>query len=103
MGKNSKNLIKNHCLKEAGDVKMTIETAKMSDRGQIIIPKEIREYIHATEDTIFTLMPLDSETIIMKKLDKEKLVQEFRSIRSKSKKISSNEVNEEIIHARKAK
>ena len=82
---------------------MTIETAKMSERGQIIIPKEIREYIHATEDTIFTVMPLDSETIIMKKLDKEKLVKEFRSIRSKSKQLSPDEIGEEIRHARKAK
>ena len=41
----------------------------MSERGQIIIPKHIREYIGAAERTIFTVMPLDKETIIMKKLD----------------------------------
>jgi AbrB family looped-hinge helix DNA binding protein len=82
---------------------MTLETAKMSDRGQIIIPKEVREQIHATENTIFTVMPFNSDTIIMKKLDKDKLIKEFRSIRSKTKKLSPEEINEEIKHARKAK
>ena len=52
-----------------------IETATMSERGQIIIPKDVREYINAGEKTIFTVMPLNKETIIMKKLDREKIVQ----------------------------
>ena len=79
-----------------------IETAKMSERGQIIIPKEIREYIRARENTLFTIMPIDSETIIMKRLDKEKLINEFRNIRSKIKnKLASEDINEEIKKARK--
>jgi hypothetical protein len=48
-------------------------------------------------------MPLDSDTIIMKKLDKDKLIKEFRSIRSKARKLSHSDINEEIKHARKAK
>ncbi len=79
-----------------------VETAKMSERGQIIIPKEVREYIGASENTIFTIMPLDRETIIMKKLDRVKLVLEFESIRENIKeKLSSQEVNEEIAEARR--
>ena len=79
-----------------------VETAKMSERGQIIIPKDIREYIDAKEDTIFTMMPLDKDTIIMKKLDKEKLIKEFRSIRGGVKeKMSSKEIEEEIRQSRK--
>ena len=79
-----------------------VETAKMSERGQIIIPKDIREYIDAKEDTIFTMMPLDKDTIIMKKLDKEKLIKEFRSIREGVKeKMSSKEIEEEIRQSRK--
>tara|TARA_Y100000310_G_scaffold344610_1_gene458278 strand:+ start:47 stop:298 length:252 start_codon:yes stop_codon:yes gene_type:complete len=82
---------------------MTIETAKMSERGQIIIPKEVREYVHATDNTIFTIMPIDQETIIMKKLDKVKLIKEFRSIRSSVKnKLTAQEINEEIKQVRKA-
>ncbi len=79
-----------------------IETAKMSERGQIIIPKEIREYIRAVENTIFTIMPLDRETIIMKKLDRLKLVQEFENIRENIKeKLRPQEINEEIAEVRR--
>ena len=78
-----------------------IETAKMSERGQIIIPKGVREYIEAKENTIFTVMPLDKETIIMKKLDKMKLIQEFRSIRKSAEKLAPEEINKEIKETRK--
>ncbi len=82
---------------------MSIETAKMSDRGQIIIPKEVREFIGAKENTIFTIMPLDKNTIIMKKLDKEKLISEFRILRESVSKLSSEEINSEIAEVRKSK
>ncbi len=81
-----------------------VETAKMSDRGQIIIPKDTRDYIDASEGTIFTVLPLDRETIIMRKMDKEKLVQELRGIRNKiARKLTPKEINEEIQAVRKAK
>ena len=80
-----------------------IETTKMSTRGQVIIPKDVRDYISAQENTIFTVVPLDKDTILMKKMDKKKLLQEFRSIRSSVKeKLSSEEVNNEIRANRKA-
>ena len=59
-----------------------VETTKMSTRGQVIIPKDIREYISAEEDTIFTVVPLDKDTILMKKMDKKRLLREFRNIRN---------------------
>ena len=78
-----------------------IETTKMSTRGQVIIPKDVREYIQAKEDTIFTVMPLDKETILMKKMDKKKLLDEFIKIRNGTKKLSSEEVKNEIRAHRK--
>jgi AbrB family looped-hinge helix DNA binding protein len=79
-----------------------VETAKMSERGQIIIPKDIREYVDAKENTIFTIMPIDRDTIIMKKLDKEQLVKEFRSIRAGVKeKMAPKDISEEIRQSRK--
>ena len=67
---------------------MSIETAKMSERGQIIIPKEVREDVDAATDTIFAVSSIDKDTIVMKKLDTRKLTEEFRRLRSKAKKIS---------------
>ena len=73
-----------------------IETAKMSERGQIIIPKDIREEVDATTDTIFAVSSLDKDTIVMKKLDTRALVSEFRRLRSKAKKVSPANIEEEI-------
>ncbi|MBD3309737.1 AbrB family transcriptional regulator [Candidatus Woesearchaeota archaeon] len=57
-----------------------IETTRMSTRGQVIIPKEIRDEISADEGTIFAVMPLDKNTIVMKKIDKKKLADEFKNL-----------------------
>ena len=82
---------------------MEVETTKMSTRGQIIIPKEIREYINAEEGTLFTVATLDEETLIMKKLDKQKLVNEFKHIRDRVKtKLTKEEILDEFKAARKS-
>lgn len=79
-------------------MKQSVETTKMSTRGQVIIPKDTREFTNSKEDTIFTVFPLDKKTIVLKKLDMEKIVEEFRSLRTKVKnKVSEAEVNE-IVH-----
>ena len=80
---------------------MVIETAKMSERGQVIIPKEVREAVGASTDTIFAFGTIDKDTIVMKKLDTKSLIEEFRKLRSKSKKISPEEIEEEIHAYRK--
>jgi len=82
---------------------MEVETTKMSTRGQIIIPKEIRAYINAEEGTLFTVATLDEETLIMKKLDKQKLVNEFKHIRDRVKtKLKKEEILDEFKAARKS-
>jgi len=80
-----------------------VETTKMSTRGQVIIPKDVREYIKAEENTIFTVVPLDKNTILMKKMDKKKLLEEFRIIRGNVKgRLSEEEIDNEIREHRKA-
>ena len=75
----------------------------MSTRGQVIIPKDIRDYIKAEENTIFTVVSLNKDTILMKKMDKKKLLTEFRNIRDSIKgKLSTEEINNEIRAHRKA-
>lgn len=75
-----------------------VETTKMSTKGQVIIPKEIRDFTDSEEDTIFTVVPLDKKTIVLRKLDKRKILKEFRTLRSKVRdKVSLKEVNA-IVH-----
>lgn len=76
----------------------SIETTKMSTKGQVTIPKEIRDFTNSRTETIFTVFPLNRETIVLKKLDKQKIVEEFRVLRAKVKdKVSEVAVNE-IVH-----
>ena len=79
-----------------------IETTKMSTRGQVIIPKDIREYMGVKENTLFTVVPLDKETLLMKKIDKKRLLGEFRMLRAGvKKKLSEGEIMNEIKSSRK--
>ena len=69
----------------------------MSERGQIIIPKEVRKQVHADTITIFVVDTLDKNTIVMKKLDSKALIEEFNRIRKRTKKMSSTQI-EALIH-----
>ena len=69
----------------------------MSERGQIIIPKDIRNEVHASTNTIFIVSALDKDTIVMKKLDSKALIEEFNRIRKRTKKMSSTQI-EALIH-----
>ena len=82
---------------------MSVETAKMSERGQIIIPKEVREEVDALTDTIFVVSTLDKETIVMKKLNTQSMVEEFRQLRNRAKKMSPRRIEAIIHEARKEK
>ena len=75
-----------------------VELTKMSTKGQVQVPKDVREYTNSTTNTQFKIMPLDRETIILKKLDKAEAIKEIDRIRARVKnKLSEDEINE-IIH-----
>ena len=58
-----------------------VEPSKMSTRGQIVIPQDIREKMGLKKNTLFMVSSLDKETIVMKKVDKAKLASEFLRLR----------------------
>lgn len=75
-------------------MRQIVETTKMSTKGQIVIPKETRELTESRENTIFTVLPLDRNTIVLRKLNRDEIAQEFRALRARVKeKISEAEVN----------
>ena len=74
-----------------------MRTAKMSPRGQIVIPKDIRDRLDAKTDTTFIVQALDEETVVLKKLDRKRLVEEFNQLRDNIEpKIPYEEILEEI-------
>ncbi len=84
---------------------MAVEPSKMSTRGQIVIPREIREKMGLKKDVLFMVASIDKDTIVFKRVDKDKLIGEFLDIRKKfierTGGLSSDEISEEIKHARK--
>ena len=61
---------------------MEVETVKMSSRGQIVIPLDIREEMHAQEGTVFAVVG-SKDTVILKKVEKpskEALIRELTII-----------------------
>ncbi len=67
---------------------MNVETTKMSSKGQIVIPLEIREEIKASEGTIFAIIS-GQDCIVLKKIStpsKEELLNELNLISIQGKK-----------------
>ena len=90
---------------------MTIETTKMSSKGQIVIPQDIREEIKAKEGTIFAILG-SNDTIILKKIEtpsKEDLIRDLKEIakegrrRLESKGIKESDIPDLIHKFRKEK
>ena len=71
---------------------MATETVRMSSKGQIVIPQDIRKEMHADEGTLFTIMSMDN-TLILKKLkkpSKEELLRELERISKEGRKHLEN-------------
>ena len=90
---------------------MPAETIKMSSRGQIVIPQDIREELKASEGTIFSVVSA-KDAIILKKIStpsKEDLIKELGAIALEGSKraeklgIKESDVPEMIQRARKSK
>ena len=76
---------------------MEVEITKIGERGQAVIPKSIREKMSASKGTIFSIVMLDKNTIMMKRIDRKKLLDEFKVLKSSvKKKFSEAEIVEEI-------
>ena len=61
---------------------MEVETIRMSSKGQIVIPQDIRNEIGSGEGTVFAVFGSE-DTIILKKVDtpsREKLIEELSKI-----------------------
>lgn len=90
---------------------MNVETIKMSSKGQIVIPRDIREEIHADEGTVFAVVR-SKDSVVLKKIStpsKEELIRELGVIAKEGAKraaklgIKESDVPNLIHKSRKAK
>ena len=90
---------------------MPVETIKMSSRGQVVIPQDIREELKVSEGTIFSVVSA-KDAIILKKIStpsKEDLIKEIGAIALEGRKraeklgIKESDVPEIIQRVRKSR
>ena len=68
---------------------MAVETIKMSSKGQIVIPQDIREEMRADEGTVFAVVG-SKDSVVLKKIttpSKEELIKELEAIAKRGKKL----------------
>ncbi len=67
---------------------MTIETIRMSSKGQIVIPRDVREEIDADEGTLFAVLA-GKDSVVLKKIktpSKDDLIREMEVIAKEGRK-----------------
>lgn len=66
---------------------MNVETIRMSSKGQVVIPQDVREEIQVEEGTVFAVVG-SRDTIILKKIttpSKEELIKDLGLFAKKAK------------------
>lgn len=84
---------------------MTIETIKMSSKGQLVIPQDIRKEMEVNEGTIFAVVG-SRDTIVLRKIStpsKEELIRDLNKIaslgRKKADKLGIKEIDvPDLVH-----
>ena len=80
---------------------MSIETLKMSSKGQVVIPLDMRDEIGAGEGTLFAAVNTE-DTIVLKKIttpSKEDLIKDLGLFAKKAKKnLQSKGFTEKDLH-----
>lgn len=70
------------------ETKMSVETIRMSSKGQIVIPQDIREELQVEEGTVFAVVG-GKDTIILKRIatpSKEELLRNLSAIALEGRK-----------------
>ncbi|HLC84913.1 MAG TPA: hypothetical protein VJH22_03920 [Candidatus Nanoarchaeia archaeon] len=79
---------------------MEVELTTVGERGQAVIPKVIRDKMPAPQGTLFSVALVDKDTLVFRRVDKKKLLGDFRDLRASVKKLSEAEIIGEIKKAR---
>ena len=90
---------------------MTVETIRMSSKGQVVIPQDIREELGMDEGTSFAVVG-SKDTIVLKKIQtpsKDVLIKELENIAKEGRKraeklgIKEEDISDLVHKLRKSK
>lgn len=60
---------------------MDIELTTVGERGQAVIPKNIRDKMPAPKGTLFSVVMVDRDVLVLKRVEKKKLLADFEGLR----------------------
>jgi len=81
---------------------MEVEVTRIGERGQVVIPQSIRDKMPAPKGTLFSVILVDKDVLVMKRFDKIKILKEFKDLRTSIKKrLKDEDIIKEIKEARK--
>ncbi|MBI4146209.1 AbrB/MazE/SpoVT family DNA-binding domain-containing protein [Candidatus Woesearchaeota archaeon] len=75
---------------------MEVELTTVGERGQAVIPKSIRDQMPAPKGTLFSIVMVDKDTLVFRRVDRKKLLGEFQNLRASVEKLSEAEIVGEI-------
>lgn len=75
---------------------MEVEVTTLGERGQTVIPKSIREQMAVSKGTLFSVALVDKDTLIFRRVDKRKLLGDFKRLRASVQKFSEAEIVGEV-------
>lgn len=82
---------------------MLVETVRMSSKGQVVIPQDVREELQVDEGTVFAIVG-SKDTIILKKIvlpSKEELIKSLGLFAKKAKlKLQMKGITEKDLQAK---
>lgn len=82
---------------------MDIELTTVGERGQAVIPKIIRDKMPAPKGTLFSVVMVDQDVLVLKRVEKKKLLADFDGLRSSIlRKFSNKDIVGEIKKVRHA-
>ena len=82
---------------------MHVELTTIGERGQVVIPRQIRDKMPAPKGTLFSVVLVDKDIIVMKRVDKQQLIGEFKTLRNAiKKKFTEEEIIAEVKRTYKA-
>ena len=79
-----------------------VETTKMSERGQVVVPMNLRKFIKADKETTFAVSAIDENTLVFKKIDFRNFSEDFRKFRAKVKKVPQSTIDYAIKEYRRS-
>ncbi len=61
---------------------VNIRLTRLGERGQMVIPKALRHAMKLPQGTMFSIVMVDEDTLMIKRFDEKRIYAEFNAVRA---------------------